>query len=219
LLTGDGGGAEHERQPGGHDGAERDQQDDQHQDVGDQLGLLAVLRILRGDRLGRGDLAELLDPHARMGGLSGGHGGERLLDELLGLLVGPAHREAHQQRAAVPRRDRGLDLRDALDPLEPARDVPHGGGHGGSVGALALDEHLLLGLLREAGGLDDHVAALGLAAAGRRFLEVVLADLAADHDGEDDEHDPSEDRCLPMLGAPTTDTCGEIAGLHDRLPP
>ena len=52
-----------------------------------QLRPLAVLRVLRGDRLGRGDLAELLDAHVGMSGLDGGHGGERLLDELLDLLV------------------------------------------------------------------------------------------------------------------------------------
>ena len=69
-----------------------------------QRRLLAVLRVLLGDRLGRGGLAELLDPHAGMGGLSGGHGGERLLDELLGLLVAAAQLEAHEDRAAVLRR-------------------------------------------------------------------------------------------------------------------
>ena len=210
----DGAGAEHEREPGGHDGAERDEQDDQQQDVGDQRRLLAVLRVLLGDRLGRGRLAELLDPHAGMSGLGGGHGGERLLDELLGLLVAAAQLEAHEDRAAVLGGERALDLRDALDPLEPAHHVPHGGGR-----ALALDEHLLAGLLGEARGLDDHVAALGLAAAGRRLVEVVLADLAADHDGEDDEHDPSEDGRPAVLGAPTTNSCGDVAGLHDRLPP
>ena len=73
--------------PGGDERAERDQQDDQQQGVGDGLDLLAVLRVLRGDLLGRRGLAELLDAHVGMGVLDGGHGGERLLDELLGLLV------------------------------------------------------------------------------------------------------------------------------------
>ena len=187
------------------------------QGVGDQLRLLAVLRVLRGDRLGRGDLAELLDAHAGMGGLGGGHGGERLLDELLGLLVGAGHLEVHDDRAAVLGGERALDLRDAVDPLEAAHDVPHGGGHLRIAGALALHEHLLARLLGEAGGLDDHVAALGLAAAGRRLVEVVLADLAADDDGEDDEQDPADDGRLAVLGAPSTDARCEVLRLHRRL--
>ena len=154
-----------------------------------------------------------------MGGLSGGHGGERLLHELLELLLVAAHREAHEDRAAVLGGERGLDLRDAVDPLQAAHDVHHGSGHRGIVGALALDEHPLARLFGEAGGLDDHVAALRLAAAGRRLVEIVLADLAADDDGEDDEQDPAEDGRPAVLGAPTTDARCEIAGLHDGLPP
>ena len=65
------------------------------------LRLLSVLRVLGGDLLGGRDVAELLDPHAGMGGLDGGDGGERLLDELLDVLVGPAHLEGHDDRAAV----------------------------------------------------------------------------------------------------------------------
>ena len=49
-----------------------------------------------------------------------------------------------------------LDPGDALDPLEASDDVPDGGRR---VRTLALHEHLLPGLLGEAGGLDDHVAA------------------------------------------------------------
>ena len=105
-------------------------------------------------------------------------------------------------------------VRDAVDPLEPAHDVPHGGGVTRIAGALALHEHLLARLLGEAGGLDDHVAALGLAAARRRLVEIVLADLAADDDGEDDEQDPAEDGRLAVLGAPSTDARCEVAGLH-----
>ena len=63
--------------------------------------LLAVLRVLGGDLLGGRDVAELLDAHAGVSGLDGGHGGERLLDELLDVLVRAGHREVHDDRAAV----------------------------------------------------------------------------------------------------------------------
>ena len=97
----DGGGAEHEREAGGDERAERDEQDDQHQAVGDELRLLAVLGVLGGDLLGGRGVAELLDAHAGVGLLDGGDGGERLVDELLDVLVGAGHREVHDDRAAV----------------------------------------------------------------------------------------------------------------------
>jgi hypothetical protein len=166
-----GAGAEHEREAGGHDGAERDQQDDQRQGAGDQLGLLAVLGVLRRDLLGGGGIAELLDPHLGIGLLDGGDGGERLLDELLGVLVRARHREVHDHRPTVLGEgvdtgggiERALDLGDAVDPLQPPHDIPHRCRHlriAGTDRALALHEHLLPGLLGEAGGLDEHVAAL-----------------------------------------------------------
>ena len=85
----DGGGAEHERHAGGDDRAERDQQDDQHQAVGDaaRAFLPSLASCAAISLVGRG-VAELLDAHAGMGGLGGGDGGERLVDELLDLLVG-----------------------------------------------------------------------------------------------------------------------------------
>jgi hypothetical protein len=71
----------------------------------------------------------------------------------------------------------------------------------------------------EARGLDDHVAALGLAIARRRLVEVVLADLAAQDGGEDDEGDPAEDGCPTVLRAPSTGSRREIAGLHQTVAP
>ena len=144
-------------------------------------------------------------------------GGQRLLDELL--LVAAAQVEAHEDRAAVLGGERTLDRRDAVDPLEPAHDLAGGGGRGGIAGALALNEHLLARALGEAGGLDDHVAALGLAAPGGRVVEVVLADAAADDHGEDDEQDPAEDGRPAVLGAPSTDARCKVARLHFRSPP
>jgi hypothetical protein len=224
----DGSGAEHERDAGGDERAERDQQDDQQQAVGDRLRALPVPRVLGGDLLGGRDLAELLDPHAGVGGLHGGHGGERLLDELLDVLVRARHREVHDDRAAVPGDrvgarsgiERALDLGDALDLLQALHDIPHGGRHLRSVRrdrALALHEHLLAGLVGEPRGLDDHVAALGLAVTGGRLVEVVLPHRAAEDGRQDDEQDPAQDGCLAVVGTPSTGAGGEITGLHVGL--
>ena len=76
-----------------------------------RLRLLAVPRVLGGDLLGRRGVAELLDAHAGVGGLDRGHGGERLLDELLGLLVRAGQLEVDDDRAAVLGAERALDPR------------------------------------------------------------------------------------------------------------
>src|SRR5204863_1512968 len=100
-----------------------------------------------------------------------------------------------------------IDVSDAADPVQALDDVPHSGGDPRSVGldrSLALHQDLLAGLLGEARGLHDHVAALGLAVAGGRLVEIVLTDLAADEDGQDDEDDPAHDSGLAVVGTPST---------------
>jgi hypothetical protein len=151
-----------------------------------------------GEGDARGDLAERLDAHAGMGGADRRHGGQRPLDEVLRVRAGDG--VVHDHRAAVFRDgvrarrgiERALDVRHAIDALQACHDVPHGGG---GRARFALDEHLLARPVGEAGGLDDHVAAVGLAAARGRLVEIVVADPAADHDGEDDERDPAQDGC------------------------
>ena len=220
----DGGGAEHQRHAGGDECAEGDEQDDQHQAVGDEVRLLAVLGVLGGDLLGRGDLAELLDANAGVRLLNGGDGRERLVDELLDLLVAAAQREVHGDGPAVLRDgvdpvgrvERALDLRDPRDRAESAHDVLDGRGDLRVIDALALDQHLLAGLVGETGGRDEHVAPLGLAAAGRRLVDLVQADPSADDGGEHDEQDPAEDGRLAVLRAPSTGSRGEITGLIQR---
>ena len=202
-----GGGAEHQRDAGGDDRAERDQQDHQHQDERDALRVLAVLGVLSRDRLGRRGVAELLHAHARMRLLSGGHGGQRAVDEPLDLLVGAGDLEAHHDRVAVLGAQRRLDLGDPLDPLQAAHDVSD---RGGQLRIVPLDEHPLAGLVGKARGFDEHVAALGLAVARGRRLEVVLTNAATEHGGEDDEGNPSEDRGLAVLRAPPAHSSREI---------
>jgi hypothetical protein len=157
-----------------------------------------------------------------MGGADGGHGGERLLDELL--RVGAGDGVVHDHRTAVlgdgvgagGRIERALDVTHAVDPLQAPHDVLDSGGDLRVAGSLALDEHLLARAVREAGG-DEHVGALGFAAAGRGLVEIVLADLAAYHDGEDDEQDPADDGCLAVMGAPSTEPCREVMRFHAGL--
>jgi hypothetical protein len=148
-----------------------------------------------------------------MGLLDGGHGSQRLLDELLGPLVLAGEFEVDDDRAAVLRAQRALDVGDALDPLQATDDVADG-----LPGALTLDEHLLSRPVGEAGCLDDHVAALGLPAPPRRVVEVVLPDLAAEHGGEHDEQDPAEDGRLAVLCTPSTKARCGVPRLHVRPP-
>src|SRR3712207_6861685 len=51
--------------------------------------------------------------------------------------------------------------------------------------------------------VDDHLAALGLAVAHRRRLQVLLADAACDDRGENDEEQPPEDGRLAVRGTPS----------------
>ena len=134
-------------------------------------------------------------------------------------------RERHEDGAAVLgdrvravlRVERALDVGDALEVAEAADHVLDGGGDLRRIGldrALALHEHALADRVGEAGVVDDHRAALGLAVAGCSRLEVLLTDVAADHRGEDDEEDPSEDGGLAVRGTPSACACREISGLH-----
>ena len=176
---------------------------------------------------GRG-VAELLDAHTGVRLLGGGDGGQRLVDELLDLLVGAGHREVHDDGAtvlgdgvdAVGRIERALDLGDASDRAEAAHDVLDGRGDLRIVSldrALALDQHLLAGLVGEPGGRDDHVAALGLAAARLGVVDRVQPDPPADDGGEHDEQDPADDGQLAVLRAPSTGSRREITGLIQDL--
>ncbi len=188
-------------------------------------------RLRGAERLLRRRVAVLLDAQLRVGVLDRGDGGERRFGRLRELrlvrrrLELAREREVHDHGAAVLgdglralcRVQRALDVRDAVDLPEPAHDVLHRGGDRRIIGldrALALDEHALADRLGEARVVDDHRAALGLAVAARRLLEVLLADLAADEGGEDDEEDPADDGRLAVGGTPSAGACREVARLH-----
>ena len=137
-----GGRAEHEREARRDERTERDQQDDQQQAVGDELRLLA--RPWRPEprspwRLRRRRTARRAH---RDGRLDGGHCGERLVDELLDVLVRAGDLEVHDDGAAVLRDrvdarggiERALDRGDALDPLQAGHDISHRRRHLGIAG-------------------------------------------------------------------------------------
>ena len=134
-MAGDGGGAEHERQAGGDDRAERGQQDDQQQGVGDQrahcLPSLASWAAI--------SLVAEASPNCSTrtpgwAALDGGDGGERLRDELGGLRVGARELEVARRPSGRPWRSSGaLDAgRRPSIRLEARHDVAHGGGDRGS---------------------------------------------------------------------------------------
>ena len=108
--------------------------------------------------------------------LGGGDGGERLVDELSTCSSEPGilkftTTERPSLETVFSRLAGSSGLSISVTPLICSRRLTtsfDGRGHlriAGLDRALALDEHLLAGLLREARGVDDHVAALGLAVA------------------------------------------------------
>ena len=128
-------------------------------------------------------VAVLLHEQLGMRLLDRGHLGQRrlgqrleLLHVLRGLDLG-GQRERHEDGAAVLgdrvravlRVERALDVADALEVAEAADHVLHGGGDLRRIGldrALALDQDALADGVGEAGVVDDHRAALGVAVAG-----------------------------------------------------
>ena len=94
-------------------------------------------------------------------------------------------------------------------------DVGDGGLEGGIVGlgALALDEHHLARLLREAGVVEDHGGLAALAVERLGVLRLHLAERLADHEDDDDERKPAEDGGLAMPGTPVPGAGGDALGL------
>ena len=176
------------------------------------------------ERLVRARVAELLDPQLRVRALRGGGGGERRVDAVLGDVVLALELEGDERGAAVARElarvALGVGRLDLDDVRRGLRGVlttsPTAALKRASriARALALHEHLLVGLLREAGGGDRLVGGAGLAVAGVLVGQHPLPDGAAEHGGEDDEGDPAEDRALAVVGAPAARAGGEVVLLH-----
>ena len=77
----------------------------------------------------------------------------------------------------------------------------------------ALDEHAL----RRAGlepGVEDPVHPARLARTGRVRVGALGADHAADAEGDDDEGQPAERGCLPVVRAPAAHPGGQVALLR-----
>ena len=130
--------------------------------------------------------------------------------------------ERHERGAAVLGElalvalgERGLDLVDVLGGLEPCDGVLDRGGERRIAdldGALALDEHLLLGGVAEVGGGDRLVGGLGLAVAVVLVGDRLLADGAGDDERDHDEGEPAEDG---RLAVPALQRAARAARLVD----
>ena len=175
-------------------------------------------------RLVRARVAELLDAQVGVRALGGGRGVERRVDAVLRDVVLALELEGHQRGRAVLRELAvvalgvgRLDLFDVRRGLELRHDVVDRGGELRVAVrglALALHEHLLAGLLREACSRDGLVGGARLAVAHVLVRQVVHTDGAADEGGEDDEEDPTEDRALAVLCAPATGAGSEVLFRH-----
>jgi hypothetical protein len=156
------------------------------------------------------------------GGRSRGRGGrERGLDALLDLLVRAGDLEVDGGRAAVlgqlalvARGERGGDVLDVRQALEPGDDVAHGGRErrvARADGPAALDQDLLADLVGKAGVRDGPVGHLGGAVPRVLRVEGPHPHRSAEDGGEQDEGEPAEDGLLAMGGAPAAHPGREVA--------
>jgi hypothetical protein len=218
------GRAQEQRQPGRHQRAEGDEQDEEREGQGEVLGLLEVVVQGLAQALRRGGVAELGDRRLGMRALERGGGRERRVDRLLGGVDVARQVEVDEHGAAVLRHVAGvlreqrvLDVADAARLLEARDDVAHDRRVAGVADlqvALALDEDGFTRLLGEVGRVDDAVAALRLAVAHVGVGQRLLPDRAPDEGGEDHEQEPSGDRFLAVPRAPATGARGETAAVH-----
>ena len=162
-----------------------------------------------------------------MSPLGGLHGGQRPVHELLRRVVVTRQVEGHERGAPVGGElplvalgVRALDLLDALLGVDALHHVRHGGPERRVVlprAVLALDEDRLPGLVGE-GLAGDLVETARLADAGVVVLQRVGSDRAADEDGENHEHEPSDDGLLPVLGAPAAGSRCQVWLVVHRSP-
>ena len=191
----------------------------------EELRALEVVVERGAERLVGGGVAELLDPQVRVRLLRRRGGRERGVDDLVAALLGVREAERDQRGAAVlgdlalvALGQRGLDVLDVLGLLEPGDDVVDPGLDGGIIevqlAVAGLDEHLLVGLVREVRVVDRGVGDARLAVAGVLVGERVGADRAAEDEGGDHEGEPAADRDLAVLRAPISGARSEVSLGH-----
>jgi hypothetical protein len=219
-----GGEAEQEGHAGGNERAEGDDEDQEGDGEGEDLGLLeVVLEGLRDGLLGA-RVAELADEDVGVGALGRGGGVERRRGEVADLVLVTGDLERDEAGAAVlgelalvagdERRLDFVDVRGRLEARDHVRDRGLERWIADLDGALALDEDLLLGGVAEVGIGDRVISDLRLTVAVVLLGDRLLADGTADHERDDDERQPAEDRRLAVAGAPAAGTRSEVLGLH-----
>ena len=217
---------EQQRQAGGDERAERDEQDDQRDRQRQGLGALEVVVEGLRDRLVRAGAAELLDAQLGVRALRGGGG--RASDASTRSLAASsspgilndtsAERPSLETWPALPRADSGdstsVDVRRVARRrrVDVARPLPRSAGRDGSQRALALDEDLLAGGLA---GSRRRRSPRRRCATGRCRTpspsSCALSDRAADDGREDDERGSIRGSPCGGAGRSSARSCGEIA--------
>ena len=218
-------GAEHgrereqQRDPRGDERPERDDQDDQRDRQGERPRLGQILALLVHDRLRRTGIAHLADKEAGMGGLGRCDGVDRGAD-LVRRLVDLAADVEHDERGVpvpgdlvhVAGDERRADVPDVGLARDAGDDVLHGRIERGRTGrgSLALDQDVLGRRPLEA-FVQDPVHPARLSGPGGVRIGVLRADHAADAEGDDDQGQPAEGGCLPVVRAPPAHAGGQVA--------
>src|SRR3954454_2482715 len=204
---------EQKRQERRDERAEDEQQDDQRQRQGARAGLAELLAEHLFDCLAGADASGLADVERRMPLRDlVGRCGDRV-DLRLGVVGGALHLPEDDSRMAVLRDLIGMagligsaEVLDRAVGRDRAGDVVDRGAERRAVHRLrlALNEHdlgLRIGL-SEAGLLQDVVGVMRLPDVCVLKLDRVHPVLAARHEGDDDEREPTEDRGLPVARTP-----------------
>ena len=151
--------------------------------------------------------------------LHAGDGVEHRLHPLVGRLLVALHLELDEHRVAVVgdlARVAGRERRAHVLDLRPRRDGPHDVRDRGAerrIGdglRLRLDEHALVGAVREVGLLQDLLGRLRLAGGGVGVLQHPRAGDGAERDCDDAEREPGRNGRLPVSGAPAAGARGDV---------
>jgi len=216
-----------DRQAGGDERAEREDQDDERQHHRRQPGPAHIAGEARIELVIRGSLTELLDDQARVRGL---HAVDRLQDRrdlLLGIHGLAPDVELDERRVVVAREEprpgvveRGDDVRRVRLVGQCLSDVPDRGDERG-VGdrrRRRLHEHALAGGNLEVRLVEDLLCAPRVSVRDRPRLHLLRADGCAENHAQRGNREPAERRGLPVSGAPTAGAAGEVGSGHGVNP-